>query len=443
MKRLRQLFLLIASSLILTEGAFAQVPFGTNVRTKPYSGWDSTLRGDIDTIGMGGATTAVPYNISSATANPAGFAMTTGSLLLQINKNTIHDDTIQKSGASFDSSQIGAALNPPEWGFALSYTVPKTETGDYISLNTGQVLATEIAVKKLQLSVAHDFLDDAISLGAGVGLNFGVRDLGDFSYGNAAFSLQLGALWKLPHHWIVGADFGPQFTIGPSGGADQNQLPGFNQAIITPSVAAFGIGWVPNRFFRVGVDLLYIAGTNNTAILADQNIAIGQSATAEPRAGAIYEFVDYKNLQATASAGTYFEQARVEGASSRAHGTAGIQVNPFFINTGLGVDFASNYRNVMVSIGLDLIRTGRTFNFIPPDPVPHYSNVFPEPGAISADGLPRPMTDADERKGVSPPSTEDVQQIIKDIPNKIQGKPTQPHKKKKPAPKPKPADETI
>ncbi len=406
-------------SLLSQSGAFAQVPFGTNTRTLPYSGWDSTLRGDIDTVGMAGATTAIPYNISSATANPAGFAMTQGALLLQINKNTIHDDTIQLSGKSYDSSQFGLAINPPEWGFAISWTVPKTENGDYISLNTGHVLATEVDVKQLQFSVARDFFDDAISLGLGLGFDFGVRDLGAYSYGGTAFEVQLGLLWKLPHHWIYGMTFSPQTTINPSNGPNQTELPGFNQAIIVPAVFAAGVGWVPNRFFKIGLDLHYIVATDSTAILANQNVTIGQAATAEPRLGASYIFADYDSVQATFSAGTYFEQARVENASSRVHGTAGLQVNPWFLNTGVGVDFASNYRNVMVTVGVDVVRAGRMLNIIPPNPVPHYDNFFPAPGVISADGLPEPMTSADERKGIPPPSAQDIGQIIRDIPRKI------------------------
>ena len=412
-------FAIFVALSLLGKSVFAQVPFNYNVRTRPYSGWDSTLRGDIDTIGMAGATTAVPYNVSSATANPAGFAMVQGGLLLQINKNTIHDDTIQRTGDSYDSSQFGLAINPPGWGFAISWTVPKSETGTYISPNTGHPLNTDVSVKRLQLSIARNFWEDAFSLGVGVGLDFGVRDLGDFSYGGSTPMIQVGGLWKLRHHWILGFDASPQTTIGAAHAADQNELPGFNQPILTPAEFAVGTGWVTNRFFKVGLDFHYIAGTANTALLADQNVPIGQTATLEPRLGASYVFVDYPDLQAIYSMGSYYEQARVQDAANRVHGTAGLQINPWFINTGFGIDFGANYRNIMITIGIDIVRTARILEIIPPDPIPHQDGFFPAPGVVSAIGLPHAMTSADPNKGIEAASSEDIKKILSELPERI------------------------
>ncbi|HUP57154.1 MAG TPA: hypothetical protein VM598_06855, partial [Bdellovibrionota bacterium] len=59
--------------LLVSQPAWAFIlPYGT--RTKAYSSWMPSARGDINTIGMAGATLALPLSISAAEANPAGYA---------------------------------------------------------------------------------------------------------------------------------------------------------------------------------------------------------------------------------------------------------------------------------------------------------------------------------------------------------------------------------
>ena len=116
--------------------------------------------------------------------------------------------------------------------------------------------------------------------------------------------------------------------------------------------------------------------------------------------------------------GPYAEVSRIQNNSNRLHGTFGLDINPYFVNTGVGTDYASGYRNWVATIGVDLVRTARTFGIIPPDPVPAYDRFFPPPFVESADGLPDGFT-IGQKKSTAPPNADDVKNIVTDIPKKL------------------------
>ena len=99
----------------------------------------------------------------------------------------------------------------------------------------------------------------------------------------------------------------------------------------------------------------------------------------------------------------------------------GLEVNPWFVNTGLGFDFASGYKNVMFTVGIDLVRTLRTLEIIPKDPVPFHNDYLPPPMILSGEGLPDGFTTGEEKKA-GPPSLGDIGDIILMIPQKIREK---------------------
>jgi len=416
------------------SSAHADPFFSSPVRTHNYSGWNSAIQGDINYTGMAGATVAVPDSLSGAEANPAGFAMTVTSISAQISSNTTRDPHIQQSGNdTYNTNQWGLAVSPPPWGFGMNYSVPSIESGDYVSPNTGHDLKTEVSVEAFRVGVAHAFFQSKLSLGIDIGFSSATRNLGPYSFGGTALNTEFGALYRLHDRILIGASFQPGSTIKPSGSAQtQTELPGFNQAILMPSVFAVGVAWVPNRFFKLGTDLHIVGTTPNSALLANENEIVGASWTLQPRLGGSYRFAEFKNFTLEYQLGTYFETSRIEGVSDRLHGTTSLEMTAWFVNTGVGFDYADQYQNFILVVGIDVIRTLRVFDIIPNDPSPPYQGFFPPPTRQVPEGLPQGMTDGEPRTD-TPISVQDATRIIKNIPTRIQQKvsPKQKQKKKK------------
>jgi hypothetical protein len=434
MLRFSPLFLLWASTCFATT-----FPYAT--RTKDYSSWSPASQSDTNTTGMAGATVALPSSISSAEYNPAGYAMETGSLSAQINRISITDKRIQPDGQSIDSSQWGLGLSPPPWGFSLSYYSPMTESDSYFSPNTFDPLKTEVSLKELRATVARSFWNGHVAIGVSAELDKAVRELGSFSYNSYAPSFALGALFRMQDHFIFGVSYLPPLTIGAAPNQpDQAELPGFNRAVLRPSQLDFGVGWVPNRFFKAGASLSYVGDTANTALLYDQSVITGATPTWVPRLGASYVLAEFSNFKSELALGSYYASSRLEGESNRFHATSGWDINPYFINIGLGFDLASDYKNIMIGVGIDIVRTLRTFNIIPKDPTPPLNGFLPNAKHISADGLPDTMT-IGEKKSNHPVSLGDVKQIVEELPtnisDKVKGIPTTVEKKEAKAAKKK------
>ena len=436
--------ILLVSALLAwlaAPSAFSATALPYPTRTKDYSGWSPGIQSDTNTTGMAGATVALPSSISSAESNPAGFAMETGSLSAQINRISVIDKRVQPDGQPIESNQWGLGVSPPPWGFSLSYYSPMTEAGTYVSPNTGREIKTEASLKEFRLTAARSFFEDHLAIGVSAELVKAVREIGSVSYDSYTPSYRIGALYRIRNHIVLGASYSPPLSIGPaSDNVPQADMPGFNRAMLRPSEINLGIGWVPNRFFKTGFSLSRIGTTDNTALLADQSTATGTTPTLIPRAGASYILAQYTNFQSELAVGTYFATSRLHGKPSRWHATMGWEANPGFINLGVGFDLSQDYRNIMIGIGIDLVRTLRTFKIIPRDPTPPLNGVFPRPTTISADGLPDALTRGEE-KSTSPPTLKDVKQIIKEVPkniaDKVKGKPTSvekapPPKKKNP-----------
>jgi hypothetical protein len=414
--------------VLFVSSGYAADPLPYSVRTRAYSGFGTTVRGDNETIGMAGATVAIPDSISSIESNPAGLTMTMGSVTAQINSNEMEDRTITGIGQrKVRSNQWGLTVTPGDWGYAIAYYTPNFEGGDYISANTGRTSAYEVSLKQVRFSVSHSMLHKRLSVGFSAEINHAIREIGDYGYGATDLSYKLGAIYNVKKHFLIGANFSPPQEIGGAIlGSGTPDMPGFAQPVRSPMVFTTGIGWIPNRFFAAGFAILAVGSTRDTALLRDQSITVGEGFTFQPRIGASYIFGQYDHLKLSASGGSYYETSRIATEPNRLHFTTALQANPYFVNLGLGVDRATNYNNFFVSIGFDVVRALRTFDIIPKDSVSPYRGFFPPPLEVSSDGLPDPLT-VGEAKRHSGPSVGDVSSIIQDIPtnigNKFMGKP--------------------
>lgn len=419
-------FALIVFALV-AETAQADLILPYTSRTRSYSGYSTTVRGDDDTIGMAGATVAVPNSVSSLESNPAGLTMTMGSVTAQINSGEMEDKTITGSNTKLQDTQWGLTVTPGNWGYSVAYYSPVFEGGNYTSPNTGQSSEYEASLKQVRLAVSH-LVSKKLSVGFGLDFYRALRNIGEDKYSSMDLNYKIGAIYHVRKHILVAATFSPEQEIGnsvlSSGGAE---MPGFAKPIQIPLVLTVGLGWIPNRFFTTGFSMSAVGATRNTGLLRDQNITVGNRVTLQPKIGASYVIGQYDNLKIQASVGTYYETSRVDGEPNRLHGTGALSVNPYFANLGIGLDKATRFTNFFVSIGVDIVRFVRTFDIIPPEPVPALNGFYPPAFEIKADGLPEPLT-RDEEKEFAAPSASDVTDILKNVPqnieNKFEGKPS-------------------
>jgi long-subunit fatty acid transport protein len=408
---------------LASASASAEIVLPYNQRTRAYSGYQATVRGDDQMVGMAGATVAIPDSVTALDTNPAGLTMTMGSVTAQINSNEASDRRLTGSEQiKVRSTQWGLTATPNKWGYAVAYYSPSYEGGHYISPVTGNAQHYEVSKKKLRLSVSRGMLKRKLSVGLGVELNRGIRRIGELSDDATGVSFQAGVLYHVKKHFLVGASFSPATEIGSNtGGGGAGELPGFARPIRSPALLNVGAGWIPNRYFSFGFSVIAVGTTEDTALLQDQSVTVGDRFTLQPRAGLSYILGEYKNLRISTAAGTYYEMSRTAGHSNRLHGTFSFQVKPWFVNAGIGVDRAEHYNNVFLSIGFDIVRTLRTFNIIPRDSVPPLNGFFPRPTRVSADGLPDGLT-AGEYREFESPSVGDVKDIIENIPTNIENK---------------------
>ncbi len=423
--------------LALAENSFGAdlLPYGT--RTKAYSGYSATVEGDNENVGMAGASVAVPYSVSTLESNPAGLTMTMGSVTAQINSNEKEDRTISKGKTR--SSQWGLSVTPDDTGYAFAYYVPSNESGRYVSPNNNGEADYEMKLREFRVSASHLFFK-RLSLGASLELNAASRTLSEETHSATKLSYKVGAMYHVRNHYVVGASFSPGLEVGGRASSVHPDLPQFDQPIRVPPILNLGAGWIPNRFFRLGCALVVVGKTRDTALLSDQNVAVGTRNTVQPRVGASYVVGQYNNLKINIAAGLYYEKSRIQGQPNRLHSTAALDVNPWFLNLGVGVDRAPKYNNFFVSIGVDVVRILRTFEIIPKETVPPLNGLWPEPFEVNPDGLPNPVTHGEE-SDFSGESVKDVKNIIRDIPqnieNRLKGKPPVQHEGS-PAPLPKP-----
>lgn len=406
------LSLLLVQALGTQAGAQVPVPgFPYTTRTHSYQGYSALVKGNNNNIGMSGANVALPVDISSMQYNPAGFAMFLGGFSAMINKNSIDAPEINHFGSDVSEYQWGIGSSILPWGFGITYYSPASE-------NVG---ASEVSTRQLRVSVAR-MLGDRVSIGASAELDRSIRTIGGDDLGAFWFSTQFGILYKIADDWTLGASIKPAVDIPASTNFNSNasQL-GFNQETRFPTIFSLGAGFMPNRFFRAGFSAFIVGDTADTASLYRDSVAYGQKLTVQPRLGGSYVLAEYNHLKVELAAGTYYEFARMETLPNRLHGTFSLDVNPYFVNTGIAADWSTTYKNFIISIGVDLVRLMRTFDIIPRDPVPPRNRLFPPMMKTDYEGLPQGYT-LGIPNAIAPPSAGDVKKIIEDIPARIEEK---------------------
>jgi hypothetical protein len=375
----------------------ATLPYAA--RTLPYSGYNTSVRGDIRTVGMAGATVGLGDTFIAASDNPAGLAMTLNGGDFNYTTNRIHDDYIQNFDSTMFTSSLGVAFAPYPWGFSLGYAQPYLEGQSYrLQSAPGDDAATTVTTRELRLGAARVFFQDKLSLG--VSLNLGqveqeieIPNNTILNSARHAYTVgaSFGAMYQLPYRILLGAS--AHLPMNYSSGLDATTpaLPGFFQSVNVPARIATGVGWIPNRFFRADFTTWLIGRTTGAALLEDQSVEVGSTLTVQPRLGLAYNFVDFKDLSGTLFAGSYFEVTRVAVSSDRLHWTIGAEVKPWIFGLGWGLDEARGYKNYLVSFGVDLFKLAWKLDWIPRPWQPPRAGWLPSPMHFSDEGLSRPL----------------------------------------------------
>lgn len=388
-----------ASVLVLACVAQADtLPYTT--RTQPYNAWPSTVRGDIRTVGMAGAAVGLGDTFIASTMNPAGPAMTLQGADLSFNSNSVKDARVQNFENPVTTNNFGFAWSMYPWGITLGYVQSYREGQSYqVGASPTDIADLSITTREFVFGVSRVLFENRFSFGVDLLLGQSEHQISSGliasgSAANHAYALggRLGAMVQLPERFIVGMSYSlPMHYAADAAATSSSVLPGFFQPINVPETFALGLGWIPNRYFRTDLTIYAIGRTPEAALLSHNAIDVGQNRTYQPRLGAAYTLADFKEFSANVFLGTYFEASRIHESHDRLHFTTGIEVKPWILSLGWGLDLAPDYRNYLVSLSIDVVKTMTKLDIIPRTSSTHASQFLPRPGNLSEAGLARPL----------------------------------------------------
>lgn len=418
--------LVLAATLSWISCSDSKADINYTTRTRSFSGFGTSVRGDIRTVGMSGATVGLGDTFIAAGNNPAGLAMTMPVGDLNFTSNNVHDSRIQDYSQSMSTTNFGTALNAYPWGFSLGYVAPYREGQNYILPSfPNNPTALSVTVRELQMGVAHVFMENRLSLGLGLTLGqseveyeFSQPPYDAGTVHSYALGFTLGAMWRFPQRVLLGWSYRqPMHYKGDPG----KQMPGisnFFQPVDVPGRMGFGMGWIPNRFFRADFSLFIFGNSTNTALLRDDNAPVGKRITFQPRLGAAYQFIDYRELSGTFFLGSYYETMRIQGALDRIHLTTGVETKPWIFTIGWGIDRSAGYRNYLVTLSIDIFKVMEKLDLIPRPWHPPHGGFLPPITFLSDEGLARPLVKDWIPQG---PQIDPIQ-VGLDIPRKVEEK---------------------
>lgn len=414
---------MFSSVLILTTlaTAFAQLapvlPYST--RTRAYNGWSSFARGDLRTIGLAGATVGLADTYIAAMDNPAGLAMTMQGVTLQFGANQIHDGNLQQYEAPIESTMYGGTANVYPYGFSFGWWTPHEEGQSYRLAPTDLPKRLEVQVREFQLSGARVFGNNRWSVGAALIFGQAQHSVGEATSNSFRLGGSIGVMYRFANRWLLGASYATPMEYK---GDPERQISGapvdFFQPVKSPARIAIGSGWIPNRFFQLGMGMYFLGTTEDTALLSNQAKAVGARISAQPRIGTDYLFAEFKELQARAGVGSYFEFSRTEGEPGRLHATAAVEVAIWVVGFGWGIDKAEAYTNFIYAAGVDIIKVMKKLDLIPMGYSPPRLGLFPHPFRQSDEGLPRPLV----KNWKDTPPQPDIIDIGKQLPRRLEHK---------------------
>jgi hypothetical protein len=444
-KRSIRIFLRVLSLIAILRPlipivAWADIlPYG--YREHAYSGWNTSVSGDVRTVGMAGATVGLPDTFLSAQDNPAGLSMLVKDADDNIVGNNITDGNVQNTDSPIKTGSLGLAVSIYPWAVGVGYVTVSREGAPYFLSNSLDYGNVDVTTREFRLAVSRVFANDQFSLGLSFNLGQAEEQVevlaGPDSPSvehNYTVGATFGGIYKLPGHWLLGASvFTPMKYRFENAGNATPAIANFYQPVISPTRVGLGMGWIPNYYARIDASVFLVGANADAALLKDDQSLVGQHVTVQPRLGGAYIFADYKEFRGTAFAGSYYEMTRIENTSSRFHATGGLEFKAWLFTLGLGGDVSSGYSNVITAVGLDLVKTLMKLDIVPTPYSPPTKGLFPDFTHLSDDGLPRPMAKFWQAAG---PDMNPIK-IIQNIPGKLYDKFSSPPVEAPPAKKEK------
>lgn len=393
-------FFLWLLTITLGTQAYALDLLPYSIRTQPYYGWSVSPRGDIRTVGMSGATVGLADTFIAALDNPAGLAMTLNHANTNLSTSSVYDSSLQSQGNVIGGFNFGFAINHYPWGLSIGYLVRTFEGQPYaFAAAPNDSVNLNISTQEFRFAAARLFFNNCLAVGASLNLGQGIASLNytritNYIVSSNSFTLSgnLGASFQLNHRLILGISYTPAIRYAPmTPNIATPGISGFYQTIQVPHLLGFGLGWIPNRFLRADFTTFIAGISENTALLKDNTAAIGQSITVQPRLGLAYQWIEYPEFKSNLFLGTYYESSLIQGYPNRLHGTAGLEVQPWIFSLGYAIDASTGYRNFILFLGIDFIKTMQKLNLIPPLPHPLEAGLLPRPTTFEDEGLPRPL----------------------------------------------------
>ncbi len=391
-------------------------------RTKAYPGWTSTVKGDRRMVGMGGALVGLGDTKLSAIDNPAGLAMAMDDDGIEFSRNLVRDRALQPSRSSVEFTDFTAALTTYPWGFGYASWTPLIESQTYL-LADGTEVQPKVESIEYRFSAARVLMKNRLSLGVSLLHARTVESLTlpatfqSYNLTYTTWSMSLGATVQLPRRWLVGMSYHFPFTATTDQSLSTAGISSFLQPAQTPWRLGIGTGWIPNRNFQLGVSLYFIGPSPGVALLKDENATLTSHITLQPRLGASYRWLDFENLRSDLTLGTYYEVSRVASSPDRSHFTMGLHAKPWLLDLGWTTDFASDFKNHIFTVGVDIGKVLKILEFIPPGQPIERQGLLPQPLRINDDGLPRPLV-ADWKD----PGTEHFIETGQKLPNRVENK---------------------
>jgi len=296
--------------------------------------------GDERQIGLSGASLTVPDSVHTAMENPANAYFEKWSATLGLLNSEIRDNRMNgQDGINRRAEGMGIAASSPRFGLFVGHRMPSQE-----SSSQGKVEVQETHV--------GGGLPINEQLAVGAALIAARTDWQGFGQPNdhaAIWSVSFGARYRLSDRVQLGGSFRPSMPIQHQ---NDNSYRGLMEI---PMRLMLGASYCFSEKLKLHSSLVLFGKQDDTVSLADPNRPAARTVSFQPRLGIEYEVFQEGITSLGAYAGTYLEPARIEGLSTRFHYTGGLGLKVWAGRASLAFDRANGYKNVIATIGIDIL----------------------------------------------------------------------------------------
>jgi hypothetical protein len=219
---------------------------------------------------------------------------------------------------------------------------------------------------------------DRIALGAALVLptrSFDLSTTTSSGESQTGISLDLGTIVRLPGRILAGASYHRGYDlpgVRSSGSLYPNLSSTHEGRLGVPDRLEFGLGWIANRFLKVGSSFSWIRPDSRFRTFDGALTRLSQQAGYRWAMGADLQWLETEKVFSRLTFGTYLEPAgTVEAVSAfRPHGTASLEFEYGIAQLSGAVDHSTGYQSYVISAGIELGRLAQRLKVVPPSLVP-------------------------------------------------------------------------